>query len=173
MRTPALFSCALLLAFAPAQAHVVLEQKSAPAGSYYKATFMVGHGCEGSPTTGIDIEMPEPMVVVKPMPKPGWTLATQSAPAPTGMSLHGRAITRVVNRVSWQGGPLEDARYDEFVLLMRLPKRAGYLHFRVVQQCTNGRNDWIEIPDPGSESRLKMPAAVLEMLPAGAAAPHH
>ncbi len=163
----------LLCAAGTAPAHVVLERKTAQAGSYYKATFMVGHGCEGSPTTGIDIEMPEPMAVVKPMPKSGWTLATQSAPAPSGMSLHGRPVSEVVNRVSWKGGSLDDARYDEFVVLLQLPKRDGYLYFKVIQQCANGSNAWIEVPIVGQTGRLKMPAAMLELQPAAPAGHHH
>ncbi|MBX3665944.1 MAG: YcnI family protein [Burkholderiales bacterium] len=171
MKPAALIPLALLLAATLAQAHVVLEQKSAIAGSYYKATFMVGHGCGGSPTTGIEIEMPEAMAVVKPMPKPGWKLVTQSAPAPAGMSLHGRTVAEVVTRVSWRGGPLEDAHYDEFVVLLQLPKREGPLYFKVVQRCGSGRNDWVEVPEVGRTGRFRMPAAVLELQPA--APTHH
>lgn len=162
---------ALLLAAASVHAHIVLEQKSATAGSYHKATFMVGHGCDGSSTTGIEIAMPEPMAVVKPMPKPGWQLATQTAPLATPMSLHGRRITETVSRVGWKGGSLSDGHYDEFVLLMQLPKRTGPLYFRVTQTCEKGRSDWVEIPVPGTGGRLKMPSPVLELLPA--AAVHH
>ena len=161
----------LSLVAASVHAHIVLEQKAATAGSYHKATFMVGHGCEGSPTTGIEIEMPEPMAVVKPMPKPGWQLATQATPLTAPMSLHGRPITETVNRVVWKGGPLPDGHYDEFVLLLQLPKRSGPLYFRVAQLCETGRSDWIEIPATGQSGRLKLPAPVLNVRPA--APVHH
>lgn len=161
----------LLLAALNVHAHIVLEQKSATAGSYYKATFMVGHGCDGSPTTGIDIEMPEPMAVVKPMPKPGWQLTTQTAPLATPMSLHGKPITETVNRVIWKGGPLPDGHYDEFVLLLQLPLRSGLLHFKVAQSCESGRSDWVEIPMRGQTGRMQLPAPALELQPAVPA--HH
>lgn len=167
------FAASLFLITANVHAHIVLEQKSATAGSYHKATFMVGHGCEGSATTGIEIEMPEAMAVVKPMPKAGWKISTRALPAPAGMSLHGRAVTEVVNRVSWQGGPLDDARYDEFVLLLQLPQRSGLLYFKVAQLCEKGRSDWVEIPVPGQTGRLKMPAPVLQLQPAVPAHHHH
>lgn len=173
MKTNTRWILALMLGAPLAQAHVVLEQKSAVAGSYYKASFMVGHGCGGSPTTGIEIELPGVMAAVKPMPKPGWALTTQSAPAPVGLSLHGRPVTEVVTRVSWRGGVLDDAHYDEFVMLLQLPKREGPLYFRVIQQCTGGRNDWVEVPVAGQGGRLKMPAAVLELKPAAEAHHHH
>lgn len=165
------FVSALLLAAASVHAHIVLEQKSATAGSYHKATFMVGHGCDGSATTGIDIEMPEAMAVVKPMPKPGWQLTTQSAPLSVPMSLHGRPITETVSRVVWKGGPLADGHYDEFVLLLQLPQRKGPLYFKVVQICEQGRSDWVEVPVAGQSGRLKLPAPVLELQPA--APVHH
>lgn len=162
----------MLFAATSVHAHIVLEQKTATAGSYHKATFMVGHGCDGSPTTGIEIEMPEPMAVVKPMPKTGWQLSTQSAPLAVPMSLHGRPIAEAVSRVLWKGGPLADGHYDEFVLLLQLPQRKGPLHFRVVQICEQGRSDWVEIPAAGQSGRLKLPAPVLELQPA-APAHHH
>jgi uncharacterized protein YcnI len=68
---------ALALLAGTAHAHIVLEQKSATAASYYKATFMVGHGCAGSATTGISISIPAGVVNVKPMPKSGWQVQTR------------------------------------------------------------------------------------------------
>lgn len=162
----------LLCAAPVVQAHIVLQQKSAPAGSYYKASFMVGHGCDGSATTGIEIEMPEAMAVVKPMPKPGWQLSTQTSPLAAPMSLHGKPVTETVSRVIWNGGPLPDSQYDEFVLLLQLPNRSGPLYFKVAQICENGRSDWVEIPGAGQPQGLKLPAAVLEVQPA-APAHHH
>ena len=38
------------LAASPAAAHVTLEKRQAPVGSYYKAVFAVPHGCAGSAT---------------------------------------------------------------------------------------------------------------------------
>lgn len=171
-KTKTAIAAALLLTAGIAQAHVVLEQKTARAGIYYKATFMVGHGCEGSPTTGITIELPVAMAAVKPMPKPGWQLSTETMPPPQPMSLHGRAVEQVVHRVQWQGGNLADAHYDEFVMLLQLPAQAGLLHFKVLQQCVAGRGDWVEIPAAGG-GRLRYPAAVLEVLPAAQQHHHH
>jgi uncharacterized protein YcnI len=62
-----------------ASAHVTLETEKAPANSTYKAVLRVGHGCEGKPTTAIRVKVPEGVFAVKPMPKPGWRLATSRA----------------------------------------------------------------------------------------------
>ena len=61
------------LAASPAAAHVTLEKRQAPVGSYYKAVFAVPHGCAGSPTVKLRVQIPEGVIGIKPMPKPGWT----------------------------------------------------------------------------------------------------
>ena len=43
---PAVIALAALAA-SPAIAHVTLEKRQAPVGSYYKAVFAVPHGCAG------------------------------------------------------------------------------------------------------------------------------
>jgi uncharacterized protein YcnI len=47
---PAVVALAALAASA-ANAHVTLERRQAPVGSYYKAVFAVPHGCAGA---GVD-----------------------------------------------------------------------------------------------------------------------
>lgn len=154
---------ALALTASSAIAHIVLEQKSAPAASYYKATFMVGHGCEGSATTGISITIPEGVVNVKPMPKNGWQLQTRVETLPKPYQLHGKTFTEGVTRVTWTGGVLADAHYDEFVMLTRLPDVPGPLYFKIVQTCERGETRWEEIPAEGKTIRdYRYPAAALE-----------
>lgn len=57
-----------------ATAHTSLETEEAPVGASYKAVFRVPHGCEGKPTNVVRVQIPEGVIAVKPMPKPGWTL---------------------------------------------------------------------------------------------------
>lgn len=154
-----------------AQAHVVLETKEATAGSYYKAVFKVGHGCNGSATTGIRVFIPQGVHEAKPMPKPGWSLATAKATLATPHNTHGKTLVEDVSEVAWQvnpakgGEPLADAHYDEFALQVRLPAQAGTLAFRVLQTCEQGSNDWSELPAAGQKS--KSPAAILKVMPSG------
>lgn len=163
---------AAFLTGSAADAHVVLEQKSAPAASYYKATFMVGHGCEGSPTTSIRIAIPPGVIAVKPMPKTGWMLRTRIESLNPPQELHGKPVTEAVAEVSWDGGNLADSNYDEFVMLMRLPADPGKLYFKAIQGCEQGENRWEQIPEAGRTTRdYRYPAAVLDVLPAPGA--HH
>jgi uncharacterized protein YcnI len=146
--------CALLLGtgfLAEAQAHVSLEPKTAVAGTYQKLSFRVGHGCEGSATTAITVLLPDGLNGAKSMPKGGWTIA------PGGNA----------REISWKGGPLPDAQFDEFNLLVKLPDAPGKQVFKVVQQCEKGRADWGELPGVAG----KFPAPVLEIVPAAGASP--
>lgn len=153
-------SATLILVTSLAQAHVTLEYQVAPANSTYKATFKVGHGCSGSATRQIVVQLPEGVPQARPMPKAGWNVAVQAG------------------QVSWTARTpadhLPDAFYDEFALQARLPAQAGPLYWRVSQVCEQGRIDWAEVPQAGQKlSDLRSPAAVLEVLPAGAGGHHH
>ena len=71
-----LLALAGLVAAGPALAHVTLENQSAPVGATYKAVLRLPHGCKGAATTKVRVQIPEGLIAVKPMPKPGWTLET-------------------------------------------------------------------------------------------------
>jgi uncharacterized protein YcnI len=63
----------------PVQAHIVLAELQAVAGSYHKATLRVGHGCNGAATTALTVQIPAGFEGAKPQPKPGWVLAIRKA----------------------------------------------------------------------------------------------
>lgn len=153
MHKALLCAAALAVFSAAAHAHVNLEPKSAAAGAYQKLVFRVGHGCEASATTAITVVLPEGLAAAaaKPMPKQGWTIAGGA------------------REISWKGGPLPDAQFDEFSLLVKLPDAPGSQVYKVIQQCEKGRAEWSEAPGVTG----KYPAPVLEILPSSAPAHHH
>jgi uncharacterized protein YcnI len=160
-----------------ASAHVVLAEPVALAGSSYRATFQVGHGCAGQPTTGLQVFLPASVRSTKPMPKAGWKLSTARAPLAQPETRHGQTIRDEVAAVSWVVSDpqqaLPDDAYDEFVLRLSLPAQDGPLWFRVRQSCGDRHIDWAEVPAQGRSTQgLKSPAALLELLPAGDAAGH-
>jgi len=132
-------------------AHTTLETKEAPANSFYKAVIRVGHGCEGTATTSIRVQIPEGVIAVKPMPKPGWELTTKEGQYAQAYDYYGEKLTKGVTEVSWTGGSLPDAWYNEFVFRARLPDRppGTVIYFPIVQQCEKGVHRWIELPEPG------------------------
>lgn len=168
----------MLAGATPAFSHIFLENKNAPAGSSYKAVFQVGHGCQGSATTGVAVQIPTGFLGAKPYPKAGWTVTTQIGQLAKPYDSHGRQITEDVTRVSWTAtgkeAALPDAFFDEFVLRGKLPASAGPLWFKVLQTCESGSNDWSQVPASGTSTQgLKSPAVLLQVGPAATAHHHH
>ena len=167
--TTALFGTVLSVFSTPSAAHVVLEYQVANAGSNYKATFKVGHGCGASPVKQIVVTIPAGVQGAKPMPKAGWALdiaqdTTQGA-------------SSNVSRITWTAKTpadyLQSAWYDEFVLQAKLPEKEGVLYWPVSQICEEGRVDWTQIPKPGQKlSDLKTPAAVLDLMQTSGSGEH-
>lgn len=157
---------AALFAAPLAHAHIIVAPASAPAGAYQTLVFKVGHGCDGSATTGITVSLPDG-VTAKPMPKPGWTINLVEGKLAAPLRMHGKTITSAVREITWRGGPLPDAYYDEFTLQARLPDAPGRYVFKVGQQCGNVHVDW------AGDAASKTPAPALDVVPADMAMPMH
>jgi periplasmic copper chaperone A len=152
MQKPVLLAAAAIAAVltSHALAHVTLETEKAPADSTYKAVLRVGHGCEGKPTTTLRVKIPEGVIAAKPMPKPGWQLATITRTYEKTYDYFGTPLSEGVTEITWTGGELPDEWYDEFVFRARL---AGFapgtvVYFPVVQECAGGST-------AGSRSRAR------------------
>jgi periplasmic copper chaperone A len=151
-------------------AHVTLEVKEAPVGAPYKAVLRVPHGCEGAATISLRVRVPEGVIAVKPMPKPGWRIDTVKGKYEKTYSyFHGAKLSEGVTEISFTGGNLPDAYYDEFVFAAFLAgdlEAGTTLYFPVVQECEKGVHRWIEIPAAGKSSRdYPEPAPTLKLLP--------
>ena len=146
----------------PALAHPVFAQPEAAAGSHWAGELRLGHGCDGSPTTSLRVEIPEALVVVRAQPKPGWTLEIEREPLPESLAGEGgRMITERVTAVTWTGR-LPDDQFDVFGLAARLPETPGPLAFDVIQTCETGVVAWNETAGPDG-ARPAHPPAVLRL----------
>jgi uncharacterized protein YcnI len=142
---------AALVATNPGAAHVVADPNKGGAGQYFRTFFRLSHGCHGSPTVAIRIEIPDGVLNVKAQPKPGWTIGfTKRRLDPPVMGQHGHPVTEAVTAVEWRGGPLADSEFDEFGLAMKLPEGSGRLWFPVTQRCVDGETRWVDIPAEGA-----------------------
>ncbi len=151
----------------PALAHVGLATGKAPAGSSYKAVLVVPHGCAGSATVALRVQIPDGVVGSKPMPKAGWTVTTVVRKLAQPIEHEGATITEDVREIDWTGGNLPDSFYDEFVFVAELPDTPGkVLRFPAIQECAKGTVRWIDIPAEGqSEDDVKAPAPSLTLGP--------
>lgn len=151
-------------------AHPVLDQAVGTAGSYFKAVLRVGHGCNGSPTRQIVIQIPKGFQGAKPQPKHGWKLLIRKAQLDEPYTSHGKVIRDDVVELSWEAlAPeyhLQDGHFDEFSFTSRLPTQAGTQWIKVIQRCETDETHWIEVPERGGSTKgLRTPAAKLELRP--------
>jgi uncharacterized protein YcnI len=165
----------LALVPALAHAHIVADPAEGPAGGYFRTAFRVTHGCKGSPTVALTIRMPDGVLSAKPMPKPGWTIEIKTRPLDKPVAgQHGFALRDAVTEVTWRGGRLENAQFDEFVVMIGLPDRAGEtLYFPTLQGCEKGENNWNGIPAASQNGHdLPEPAPFIKLKPAAGGHAH-
>lgn len=180
LMTRLLFSVGAAACFAAplARAHIVLAEPQAVAGSYYKAALRVGHGCNGSATTGLTVSVPAGFQGAKPQPKAGWTVTARKAKLAQPYVSHGKTVAEDVVEISWQAATpeaaLPDEFFDEFVWLSHLPEQAGPAWIKVLQTCVQGQNNWADVPASGTSTKgMKTPAALLTIQPTDATHHHH
>jgi uncharacterized protein YcnI len=160
----------VMFAASPASAHITLENRQATIGAGYKAVFAVPHGCAGSATVKIRVQIPEGVIAVKPMPKPGWNVEVIKGKYAAEYDFHGTKASEGVKEVTWSGGKLPDDNYDEFVVSTYLTaalKPNTMLYFPVVQECEQGVSRWIDIPEEGHGPihEGKSPAPGVKLMP--------
>lgn len=149
--TGATLAAAALLALAPAvaaSAHVSASATSTAAGSYTVVTFSVPHGCEGSPTNVVTIELPESVPAVTPTINPNWTVAKVVEQLDDPITdAHGNEITERVSSVVYTttGDGLADGFRDTFELSLQLPDGdpGDVVEFPTFQVCAEGTAEWV------------------------------
>ncbi|MFA7668291.1 MAG: DUF1775 domain-containing protein [Burkholderiaceae bacterium] len=152
VRTGARLAIALAATFAAPQvlAHITLEIRQAPIETRYKAVLRVPHGCDGSPTTALRVQIPEGAIAAKPQPKAGWQLETTEGDYARPYTMYGAQLAAGVKEIAWTGDSLPDAHYDEFVFVAYLSDGltpGETLYCPVVQECEQGVERWTGVPD--------------------------
>ncbi len=168
---PLALGAALALA-APAAAHVTVSASTTAAGAFTVLTVSVSHGCEGSPTTALKVQIPEGINAVTPTRNPLWKVEKEVEQLdPPVVDEHGNEVTERVATVTYTARtPLPDGYRDAFELSVQLPDEVGRtLVFPTIQTCEQGESAWIEVPADGqSEEDLELPAPTLTITdPAG------
>ena len=160
-----------------ASAHVSIEQSEVRAGAYELVTVSVPHGCDGSPTTEVRIQMPESIVAVTPTVNPNWDVEKVMLALDEPITdSHGAEITERVSEVVYTAKtPLLDGFRDAFTLSLRVPDDAsGTLYFPTVQTCEEGESGWIEIPAEGQDpEELELPSPAVAVVSASGESDGH
>ena len=159
---PAATAAVALSLAAPASAHVTTTPSTTAAGAFTVATFSVPHGCEGSPTTKVEIQVPESVLSVTPTRNPFYAVekTIQQLDEPV-TDAHGNEVTeRVASIVYTADTPLPDGERDTFELSFQVPEAEGeVLAWPTIQTCQKGETDWTEVPADGQDAEeLENPA---------------
>jgi uncharacterized protein YcnI len=138
----------------------------------------VTHGCEGSATHTVTVDLPPGFRGGKPMPKAGWTVAVRKDRLAEPYDSHGRTVTEDAVQISWRAltreAWLADEQFDEFIVRGQAPAQAGAVWFKVRQHCEKGEWNWADVPAQGTSTRgLKSPAVRLDLVPAAADVHRH
>lgn len=152
-----------LSASGSASAHVSIAEDEVEAGSSAVLTFSLGHGCEGSPTTAVRIQLPESIPTVTPTRNAFWDVEKVMTALDTPIEgSHGEQITERVSEVVYMATtPLPDGIRDVFELSVSIAEDAAgqTLYFPTIQTCETGETAWIEIPEDGQDpDELESPA---------------
>jgi copper(I)-binding protein len=149
-----LFAALLLtLSASAAFSHATLERNQASPNASYRGVVQIHHGCKGQPTTRVSVAIPEGVIGAKPMPKPGWQVATERGPYARAYPYFHGDVSEGVKRITWSGGSLADDQVDEFTFLARITDAfapGSIVYFPVEQDCASGNHRWTEIPAAGS-----------------------
>lgn len=177
----------LALAVGPptaASAHVDLEASSTAPATLSVLTFAVGHGCEGSPTTSLAIELPADVQAITPTIKPGWSITETpteptTSPGPStgptsdpgtdpGSGTSTGTGTGTGTTITYTADtPLPDGYRDTVQISALLPvagQPGDVVVFPTLQTCESGSTAWSELPsgDPADpEPNLPAPALTL------------
>ena len=159
---------ALVLGAGPAAAHVTPDKSEVPAGGFTAITLTVGHGCEGSPTTQVVVQVPEGINDVTPGILPGWDIEVATEPLPEPIEdAHGEQITERESQVTFTpqpGNELPDGFRLGYTLGFQAPDTPGeYLFFKTIQVCAEGQTEWIE-EYTGEGEEPEHPSPVVEVV---------
>ncbi|KAI9319816.1 hypothetical protein BX666DRAFT_2024875 [Dichotomocladium elegans] len=119
-------------------AHVEFATDEALPGSVLNTSLGVGHGCNGSNTIALSIQVPEQITTIHPLDVAGWNL-----------TLGYRSTNQSqVNNFTWSGGNLDAHAFQAFGVIIDIPnvdvsQQNTTLFFPAIQRCMNGTNEWI------------------------------
>ena len=150
-------------------AHVGVVATPARAGAPVRLALQVGHGCAESATTTLVVQVPEGLLLARPLAKPGWTISTRARTLDKPFALHGMNFGETTALIRWEGGSLPSHLADEFVFNAIVAEGAsGKLLLRVQQACEDGQAfEWSGPPESAQ------PAPVLVVEPGAPAAAGH
>ena len=130
----------------PASAHIHTSPDQVKAGTSNTVGFIVEHGCEGSPTTKVELQLPDGVTAISAKDQAGFTA-----------SVDGQVV-------SFADGNLPDKTEQAFEVTFTAPTTAGTIDIPLVQTCVTGSTSWIE-PEVEGQPEPEYPAPQVVVAP--------
>ncbi|MHC2997814.1 YcnI family copper-binding membrane protein [Microbacterium sp. HJ5] len=136
-----------------ASAHVHVDPGTAAAGSTETLTFSFSHGCDGSPTTALVIDIPEGVGNATPIVQGGWTISREEGADGIPTQVTFMSDTPVEDHL--KATVSMDVLFDESAA-------DSTLAFPVTQTCVEGETAWTEVAEDGQDPHdLDAPAPLV------------
>jgi uncharacterized protein YcnI len=123
----------------PAWAHIHTDPEEVKAATENTVGFIIEHGCDGSPTTKVELQLPTGVTGISAEDVDGFTAGVD-----------GQVVT-------FSGGNLPDDTEQAFPVTFTAPSDAGTLDVPLIQTCEEGSTDWIE-PEVEGQPEPEHPA---------------
>lgn len=136
-----------------ASAHVHVSPTDSAAGATTRLDFSFSHGCDGSPTTAVVLDLPDGLDAVTPVLDGAWTITRDLGADGIPTAVTYTAVT-----------PVEDGVSATVSLDVVFASSAAETEvaFPVLQECAEGETDWSEVADDGQDAHdLEAPAPVV------------
>ncbi|MGZ0711255.1 DUF1775 domain-containing protein (plasmid) [Coraliomargarita sp. W4R53] len=138
-----------------ASAHVHVDPGEVTAGSSQTLTFSFSHGCEGSPTTALVLDMPDEVTTVTPVLDGAWSISRE---------LGSDGIPTQVTYTALHA--VEDGLKANVSMAVTFEEAAANtaVAFPITQACETGENAWVEVAEEGEDAdSLESPAPVVSV----------
>jgi periplasmic copper chaperone A len=159
---------------APALAHVTVNPKAVPGGSYSQLTFRAPNEEAKAAFTKLTIHLPadHPLGSVSTRPLPGWTASLTTAKLDKPITTDDGTVTEYTNTVTWTAtdGGIAPEQYQNFDVSVGPLPDTGTMTFSADQFYANGTVvHWDEVAKAGA-AEPDHPAPVLTLTAATTAA---
>ncbi|MEH3088657.1 MAG: DUF1775 domain-containing protein [Microbacterium arborescens] len=148
-----------------ASAHVHVSPEDVAANGSTRIDFTFSHGCEGSPTTALVVDVPAEAQGATPVVDGAWTITTEAGDA------------GIPTRVTYTAvSPIPDGFEASAGMNVIFPgsTEGESFAFPVTQQCETGEAAWVQIADDGQDPHdLDYPAPVVTVGAASTSSGEH
>lgn len=138
-----------------ASAHVHVSPTDSAAGQTTRLDFTFSHGCDGSPTVAVVLDLPDGLDAVTPVLDGAWRITRDLGADGIPTAVTYTAVAPVEDGVS--------ATVSMDVVFASSVAESD-VAFPVRQQCADGETDWSEVAEAGQDAHdLEAPAPVVSV----------